>query len=116
MCARRGAAHHVGSQRESSRDGLRVPLQPERLVAWLRYFRGNTMNHLALTSVFVASLALSACDKPVNVNPPTPVVVTPGPAGATGSTGATGATGATGDTGAQGMPAASSPAASMPSN
>jgi hypothetical protein len=90
------------------------------------------MNHFILKSVLVASasvatLALSACDKPVNVNPPVPVV-TPGPAGATGATGATGAqgtqgtqgntgnTGATGDTGTPGMPAASSPAASMPKN
>jgi hypothetical protein len=77
------------------------------------------MNHLVVTSVFVASLALSACDKPVNVIPPAPVVVTPGPAGPAGATGAQGNqgnTGATGDTGAPSMPASSAAPASAPSN
>ena len=77
------------------------------------------MNYFVLSSVFVASLALSACDKPVTVNPPAPVVVTPGPAGPTGPTGSTGAqgnqgsTGATGGMGAPGMPASG---ASAPTN
>jgi hypothetical protein len=79
------------------------------------------MNHFLLASALLASLALSACDKPAS--PPTPVIVSPGPTGDTGATGATGAQGntgatgaqgTTGDTGAQGMPAASAPAASMP--
>jgi Collagen triple helix repeat (20 copies) len=125
MAARFSAAQHEASQREFASRLVRIFLQHERFSAWLCYSRGNTMNHFVLTSAFVASLALSACDKPVNVNPPAPVVVTPGPAGATGATGAqgnqgntgsTGSTGATGDTGAQGMPAASAPAASVPSN
>ena len=84
------------------------------------------MNHFVLSSVLVASLAslsLTACDKPVTVNPPAPVVVTPGPAGPTGATGAqgstgntgnTGTTGATGGMGAPGMPGA--PGASAPTN
>ena len=80
------------------------------------------MNHFVLTSAFVAVLALAACDKPVTVNPPAPVVVTPGPAGpagpegAQGSTGTTGTPGTPGMTGAQGMPGAPASSASMPTN
>lgn len=70
---------------------------------------------LALAAV-VATMALSGCDRPTVVMPPT-VVTVPGPAGPagatgntgsagttgnTGTTGATGSTGATGDTGSQG--------------
>jgi len=97
-------------------------------IALLRQITGITMNHLLLISAFATSLMLAACDKPVNVIPPAPVVVTPGPAGPAGATGTqgtqgtqgnqgnTGSTGSTGATGATGMTGASAPAASTPSN
>jgi hypothetical protein len=118
------AAHHSISKCGLVCWRVRILLQHESLGSrGCAQFEESPMNHFLLKSVLVASaavatLTLSACDKPVNVNPPAPIV-TPGPAGATGATGAQGNqgnTGATGDTGAPGMPAASSPAASMPKN
>ena len=50
---------------------------------------------LAISAAFVL-LALSACDRPVVVQP---IVTGPGPAGPAGATGTSGATGDTGNTG-----------------
>ena len=58
-------------------------------------------NIYAATFVALAALALSGCDRPTVVTPPT-VVTVPGPAGPTGATGNTGSTGNTGTTGATG--------------
>ena len=55
---------------------------------------------LPIALIALATLTLSACDKPTVVN--TPAVAVPGPAGATGATGATGSTGGTGSTGSTG--------------
>ena len=68
------------------------------------------MNHSKLTSVLfatltIASLGLSACDKPTVVNVPAETVVVPGPAGAPGEKGDAGVQGnkgTSGDTGVQG--------------
>ena len=79
------------------------------------------MNHPILVSALLATLSLTACDKPTVVNVPTPGA-TPGPAGPTGATGGTGATGSTGNTGATGKTGEGTtvilvpPAASAPAN
>ena len=73
------------------------------------------MNHPILLSALLATLSLTACDKPTVVNVPTPVV-TPGPAGPTGATGSTGDTGATGKTGDGTTVILVPPAASAPAN
>ena len=83
------------------------------------------MNRSIFLAALLATLALTACDKPVVVNVPPPVPGPAGPVGATGATGNTGNTGNTGSTGSTGetgktgdgttvivMP----PAASAPSN
>lgn len=76
------------------------------------------MKHAILLTALLATLGLTACDKPTVVNVPTPVT-TPGPAGPTGNTGATGATGsmgATGKTGEGNTVIVVPPAASAPTN
>ena len=81
------------------------------------------MNRSILMAALLASLSLTACDKPTVVNVPVPVA-TPGPAGATGATGSMGSTGATGNTGNTGATGKAGdgttvivmPAASAPSN
>lgn len=90
------------------------------------------MNRSILMAALLATLSLTACDKPTVVNVPVPVA-TPGPAGATGATGSqgndgntgatgnTGSTGSTGSTGATGRPGDGTtvivmPPASAPSN
>ena len=55
---------------------------------------------LPVALIALATLTLSACDRPTVVN--TPAVAVPGPAGATGATGSTGSTGSTGGTGSTG--------------
>jgi hypothetical protein len=59
------------------------------------------MKNSMLILAVLATLGLSACDRPAVVAVPVPVAV-PGPAGPTGATGGQGATGSTGDTGSQG--------------
>ncbi len=59
------------------------------------------MNHLILISALLATLGLSACDRPTVIIPATPVAV-PGPAGPQGATGDQGSKGATGSEGSQG--------------
>jgi hypothetical protein len=78
------------------------------------------MNRLLLTSTLLVACALAACDRPVVVNNPAPVVGVPGPMGPQGATGnqgnqgndgTKGATGKTGDsTAIIVMPPASAPA------
>ena len=75
---------------------------------------GNLMKYSIIypaALMALATLTLSACDRPTVVTTP-PVVTVPGPAGPTGATGNTGntgstgsmgSTGATGDTGTQGQ-------------
>ena len=63
------------------------------------------MKYSIIFATLLASLALSACDKPTVVTPTIVTVPVPGPAGPTGATGSsvmTGQTGSTGDTGATG--------------
>lgn len=65
------------------------------------YLKGFDMNKFLMTSVVLAVLGLTACDRPTVIVPAVPVAV-PGPAGpqgATGSQGAGGNTGITGNTG-----------------
>ena len=65
---------------------------------------GNPMKNtfiLPVALIALATLTLSACDRPTVVNNP-PAVGVPGPAGATGATGSTGNTGSTGSTGTSG--------------
>ncbi len=57
------------------------------------------MNRALLTSALLATLLLAACEKPVVVNVPAPVVGVPGPMGPQGSPGNDGTTGATGKAG-----------------
>ena len=63
------------------------------------------MNHTLLLSALLATLSLTACDRPTVVTVPVPVAV-PGPAGPAGPTGATGNQGSTGYQGNQGDPGA----------
>lgn len=68
------------------------------------YLKGFDMNKFLMTSVVLAVLGLTACDRPTVIVPAVPVAV-PGPAGpqgATGSQGVGGNTGNTGNTGATG--------------
>lgn len=67
-------------------------------------FKGHPMNRslLLLMATALATLGLSACDRPVVVNPAPAQVATPGPAGPPGATGATGEQGAAGVTGSTG--------------
>lgn len=63
-----------------------------------------SMNHVILISALLATLGLSACDRPTVIIPATPVAV-PGPAGpqgATGDQGSRGVTGSQGETGSEG--------------
>ena len=57
------------------------------------------MNHTISMLALLATVSLTACDRPTVINNPTTPVAVPGPAGATGATGSTGATGNTGNTG-----------------
>lgn len=69
------------------------------------YLKGFDMNKFLMTSVVLAVLGLTACDRPTVIVPAVPVAV-PGPAGpqgATGSQGVGGNTGNTGNTGATGV-------------
>ncbi|NOU25110.1 MAG: collagen-like protein [Methylotenera sp.] len=63
------------------------------------------MKNSILLSALVATLFLTACDKPVVVNVPAETVVVPGPAGPAGKDGESGTQGINGnkgDTGVQG--------------
>ncbi|WP_309684443.1 collagen-like protein [Polaromonas sp.] len=71
------------------------------------------MNYAIIFSAAVATLALSACDRPSTVVTTPPAVVTvPGPAGPTGATGSTGSAGSTGSTGYTGATGATGSAGS----
>jgi hypothetical protein len=58
------------------------------------------MNHSILLSALLATLSLTACDKPTVVNVPATPVAVPGPAGPQGEAGSQGATGSQGEAGA----------------
>ncbi len=72
------------------------------------------MRRLLVTCAVLAVVSLAACDKPVVVNVPAPVIGVPGPMGPQGAPGTDGATGTTGKTGDSTaiivLPAASAPA------
>lgn len=69
------------------------------------------MNRSILIFSLLATLGLSACDRPTVVNVPATPVAVPGPAGPQGATGNQGATGKSGEgTTVIVMPAASAPA------
>lgn len=61
------------------------------------------MNHRStLILALLATLTLTACDRPSVINVPATPVAVPGPAGPQGATGNQGATGSQGDVGSQG--------------
>ena len=80
------------------------------------------MNTSFLISAALATLCLTACDRPAVVTVPAPTVAVPGPAGPQGATGNTGNTGSMGETGKTGKTGDSTtlivvpPAASAPAN
>ncbi len=79
------------------------------------------MNRLLLTSTLLVACSLAACDRPVVVNNPAPVVGVPGPVGPQGATGNQGNQGNDGTKGATGKPGDPTtviviPSASTPTN
>jgi hypothetical protein len=67
------------------------------------YVGVNIMRYSLLLGTLTAVLALSACERTIEVAPAPAVVTVPGPAGPQGATGATGAQAEKGDTGATGF-------------